>query len=244
MYEVKHAIILAAGMGNRMRPLTLETPKPLIKVNGSRMIDTIIRALHANGVHEIYVVVGYMKEKFSCLKEEYPGIVLIDNPYYDRCNNISSLYMAREYIADSIILDADQIIYSEKAVSKTFERSGYNCVWTKRRTKEWLLTLENGIVAHCSRAGGENGWQLYSISRWTAEDGNRLRKHLETEFEEKKNTQIYWDDIALFCYPEQYRLGIYKMEEGDVVEIDNMEELAALDKDYEKLMRREKDAKN
>lgn len=244
MYEVKQAIIMAAGMGNRMRPLTLETPKPLIKVNGSRMIDTIIRALYVNGIHEIYVVVGYMKEKFFCLKKEYPGIVLIENPYYDRCNNISSLYMAREFIENSIILDADQIIYNEKAVSKKFERSGYNCVWTKQRTKEWMLTMEKGIVTHCSRTGGENGWQLYSISRWTAEDGKRLRKHLETEFAEKKNTQIYWDDIALFCYPEQYQLGINKMEEGDVVEIDNMEELAALDKDYEKLMWGEKDEKN
>ena len=86
MSEVKNAIIMAAGMGNRMQPLTLETPKPLIKVNGSRMIDTSIRALHANGIYEIYVVVGYMKERFSCLEKEYPGIVLIENPYYDRCN--------------------------------------------------------------------------------------------------------------------------------------------------------------
>lgn len=236
MSEVKNAIIMAAGMGNRMLPLTLETPKPLIKVNGSRMIDTSIRALHANGIYEIYVVVGYMKERFSCLEKEYPGIVLIENPYYDRCNNISSLYMAREYIGDSIILDADQMIYNKEVMSKSFERSGYNCTWTARQTKEWLLTVENGIVKRCSRTGGAEGWQLYSISRWTEEDGKKLRKHLETEFEEKKNTQIYWDDIALFCYPEQYRLGIYEMEKGDVVEIDNLEELAALDRDYEKLV--------
>lgn len=236
MHEVKRAVIVAAGEGKRMRPLTLETPKPLIKVNGVRMIDTVIKALYANGIGEIYVVVGYQKEKFFDLGKEYPGIVWIENPYYDRCNNISSLYVAREFIEDAIILDADQIIYNEKVLSKTFRRSGYNCVWTGRETKEWLLGTENGIVTQCSRTGGKDGWQLYSISRWTAEDGKRLRKHLETEFEKEKNTQIYWDDIALFCYPEQYRLGIYEMKEGDAVEVDSIEELAAIDKSYEKFL--------
>ena len=64
-HKAERAIIMAAGKGKRMQPLTLETPKPLIKVNGVRMIDTIIRGLHANGITEIYVVVGYLKEKFS-----------------------------------------------------------------------------------------------------------------------------------------------------------------------------------
>lgn len=241
MYEVKHAIIVAAGMGKRMQPLTLDTPKPLLKVNGVRMIDTVIKALHANGIYEIYVVIGYLKEKFICLEKEYKGTKLIENPYYDRCNNISSLYVAREYIGESMILDADQIIYNEKVLSKAFGRSGYNCIWTKEETKEWLLTTENGIVTSCSRTGGKNGWQLYSISRWTRQDGERLRRHIETEFEKKKNTKVYWDDIALFCYPEQYQLGIYEMEAGDVVEIDSIEELAAMDKSYKTFLEEQKD---
>lgn len=236
LHEVKRAIIVAAGMGKRMRPLTLETPKPLIKVNGIRMIDTVIRGLRANEIKEIYIVVGYMKEKFFMLEKEYSDITLIENPYYESCNNISSLYAAREYIEESVILDADQIIYNEKVLKKTFERSGYNCVWTEQDTKEWLLRTKGGIVTSCSRTGGKGGWQLYSISRWTKEDGRRLRKHIETEFEEKRNTQIYWDDIALFCYPEEYQLGIYKMERGDVLEIDDVEELAETDKSYEKFV--------
>lgn len=237
MYEVKHAIIVAAGMGKRMQPLTFKTPKPLIRVNGVRMIDTVIRALHVNGIYKIYLVVGYLKEQFFCLEKEYPGITLIENPYYDRCNNISSLYVARDMIGGAIILDADQMIYNEKILSKFFERSSYNCVWTGQETKEWLLTVEKGIVMGCSRTGGAGGFQLYSISRWTDRDGERLRKHIEMEFEKKKNTQIYWDDIALFCYPEQYRLGIYEMAKEDVVEIDDIKELAAMDKTYEKFLR-------
>ena len=232
MHKVKHAIIMAAGIGNRMQPVTLKTPKPLVRVNGTRMIDTVIGGLHANGITEIYVVTGYFKEQFACLEKENKGIKLIENPYFDVSNNISSLYAARDYIEDAIILDGDLIIQNADILSPDFDRSGYNAVWTKEYTPEWLLTVKDGIVTGCSRNGGSGGWQLFSISRWSAQDGRRLKRHLELEFEEKKNRQIYWDDVALFCHPEEYKLGIRQMEHGDVLEIDSMEELIRADKSY------------
>ncbi len=232
MNKVKRAVIVAAGAGVRMRPLTLTTPKPLISVNGTRMIDSVIAALHANGITEIYVVIGWLKEAFASLPEQYPGLTLIENPYFDRCNNISSLYLAREHLEDVIILDADQIIFNPEILSPDFERSGYNAIWTDEETSEWLMTVENGVVRSCSRTGGRGGWQLYSISRWSAEDGRRLRRHLEIEFEEKQNRQIYWDDVPMFCYPEEYRLGVRPMRREDVIEIDSLEELAAIDASY------------
>ena len=232
MHTVKRAIIMAAGKGTRMRPVTLTTPKPLVKINGRRMIDTVIEALHKNGITEIYIVVGYLKEQFAVLTKEYNNITLIENPYYDTCNNISSLYVARNFIEDSIILDGDQIIYNEEILTPEFERSGYNAVWTDGETDEWLMTVENGIVTSCSRTGGKNGWQLYSISRWSEEDGKKLKKHLELEFKEKNNRQIYWDDVAMFCHAEEYKLGIGPMKSSDVIEIDNLDELIALDPSY------------
>ena len=232
MHTVKRAIIMAAGKGTRMRPVTLTTPKPLVKINGRRMIDTVIEALHKNGITEIYIVVGYLKEQFAVLTKEYNNITLIENPYYDTCNNISSLYVARNFIEDSIILDGDQIIYNEEILTPDFERSGYNAVWTDGETDEWLMTVENGIVTSCSRTGGKNGWQLYSISRWSEEDGKKLKKHLELEFKEKNNRQIYWDDVAMFCHAEEYKLGISPMKSSDVIEIDNLDELIALDPSY------------
>ena len=220
MHTVKRAVIMAAGEGKRMRPVTLRTPKPLVRVNGVRMIDTAINGLAANGIGEIYVVVGYLKERFSALVRDYPNVVLIENPWYDACNNISSLYAAREHLEDAIILDGDQLIRDPRVLRPEFERSGYNAVWTEAPTEEWLLTVENGVITSCSRTGGRRGWQLFSVSRWSAEDGRRLRRHLELEFEERKNRDIYWDDVALFCHPDEYRLGVFPMEPGAVSEVD------------------------
>ena len=236
MHRIKRAIIMAAGLGKRMKPVTLKTPKPLVVVNGVRIIDTVIEALHENEIYEIYVVVGYLKEQFKSLEIQYPGLKLIENPYYNVCNNIASLYVARNYLEDVIILDGDQIIYNSNILCPEFEKSGYNSVWIEEETNEWLQTVENGIVKACSRNGGKRGWQLYSISRWTAEDGKKLKKHLEIEFEIKMNRQIYWDDIPMFCHFEEYELGIWPMNRTDIIEIDNMAELIAVDNSYEKYL--------
>ena len=98
------------------------------------------------------------------------------------------------------------------------------------------MTVEQGLVTGCSRLGGSRGWQLYSISRWNEEDGRKLRRHLETEFKRKRHRQIYWDDVAMFCYPQEYQLGIYEMKMDDVTEIDSLCELVEIDNSYLKYM--------
>ena len=231
MHKVRRAIIMAAGLGNRMHPVTVSTPKPMVKVNGVRMIDTVLQGLQANGIKEIYVVVGYLKDQFETLVEEY-GVKLIENPLFDSCNNIASLYFAREYLQEAIILDGDQIIYNRDILSPEFEKSGYNAIWTDGQTDEWLMQVRDGKVVSCSRTGGCGGWQLFSISRWTAEDGKRLKRHLELEFEERQNRQIYWDDVPMFCHFEEYDLGVRPMQKDDVIEIDNYSELVAVDPHY------------
>lgn len=243
MPKVERAIIMAAGKGTRLKPLTESIPKPLIKVNGTRMIDSIIDALHQNGIKDIYIVVGYLKEKFYTLTKEYENITLIENPYYDTCNNISSLYVARKYLKNCIILDGDQIINNSNALATDFEHSGYNSVKIESHTDEWLQqTTDDLKVISCSRIGGDKGWQLYSISRWTAADGQRLKKLLEYEFEQKHNHQVYWDDIAMFIYPDKFTLYVRPMSGDDVSEIDNLKELISADKSYNSICRRESNA--
>ncbi len=233
MNIVKRAIIMAAGKGERLHPATLSVPKPLLAVRGVRMIDSIIRALHENGIFEIYVVVGYKKESFAQLPVQNPGLMLVENPWYETCNNISSLYVARQHLSDVVILDGDQLIFNSEVLAPQFERSGYNAVWTDEPTKEWILSRGgNGVVVGCSRTGGLRGWRLVSISRWSVEDGSTLRHFVEEEFE-NGTRDIYWDDVALFCHPESFHLGIRPMSALDTMEIDTMDELIATDPSYE-----------
>lgn len=233
MFKVKRALIMAAGRGSRMNPITLDTPKSLVRVNGVRIIDTVIHALHQNGITEIYVVVGYLKEQFQQLLSDYPDLILVENPHYATCNNISSLYVVRDYLEDAMILDADQLIKNPAVLEPCFERSCYNALWTDTPTDEWLLTVANGIITQCSSTGGEHGWQLFSVSRWSPEDGRRLRCYLEIEFEQKRNYQIFWDDVTLLCYPQAFQLGIHPMKRGDIIALDTLRELAAIDSSYQ-----------
>ena len=235
MNRVKKAIIMAAGKGERLAPVTHDTPKPLVTVNGVRMIDTIIDGLHANGINEIHIVTGYMMERFSELLNKYPDLDLISNQFYTEYNNISSLYVAREHLkhGDCMILDGDLVISDNSVLHAEFERSGYNAIWTEEHTDEWLMQLDDEeYVKSCSRTGGEKGWILFSISRWAEEDARKLGKYLEYEFDHAGNRDLYWDDVALFRHPDKFRLGITPMERGKVVEIDSYEELVQADASY------------
>lgn len=234
MHKAERAVILAAGMGTRLRPLTLTTPKPLIEVGGQRIIDTSIRALRAFGIEEIYVVVGYLKEKFLPLEEEYPGLRLIENPWYDTTNNISSLYAAREHLENAIILEGDQIIRDTSVLAPDFARSGYSCIWSEETTREWFVRAEDGVITSCSPDGGAGGWEIHGISRWSAEDGRRLKGHLEALFERgpAEDKQLFWDAIPLLLYLDQYRPGVTPMDRDSVAEIDSLGELAVYEKKY------------
>ena len=232
MPKVENAIIMAAGLGTRMRPLTNKIPKPLVKVNGQRMIETIITGLHQEGINDITIVTGYLADKFDYLVTKYPGVKLINNPYYQKYNNLSSLYVARNELKNTIILDGDQLINNLDVLDPAFDKSGYAGSWVNEWTDEWIMHPDdNGRVVSCDRDGGQKGYRLYSVSKWTAEDSEKLRKLVEKEFQ-AKNYDIYWDDVSMFKYPDKFDLFVHQVDPGDIVEIDSLDELKAIDSSY------------
>ena len=232
MPKVENAIIMAAGLGTRMRPLTNEIPKPLVKVNGKRMIETIIQGLNKNRITDITIVTGYLADKFDYLANKYSGIKLINNPYYQKYNNLSSLYVARNELKNTIILDGDQLINNLNVLDPQFDKSGYAGSWVNEWTDEWIMHPDdNGRVVFCDRDGGQEGYRLYSVSKWTAEDSKKLRKLVEKEFQ-AKNYDIYWDDVVMFKYPDKFDLFVHQVDPDDIVEIDSLDELKTIDTSY------------
>lgn len=103
---MKNAIILAAGKSSKFAPFTYEKPKGLFCVKGEILIERQIEQLQNAGIKDIYIVVGYMKEKFFYLEQKY-NIKLIINNLFDKKGNLYSLYKAREYLSNTYICCAD-----------------------------------------------------------------------------------------------------------------------------------------
>ena len=109
-YKVKRAVFIVAGFGSRLVPITLNTPKPLVRVKGKRIIDTLLDAVIAQGIEEIYLIRGYLGEQFDQLLYKYPMIKFIENPVYNEANNISSIYFARNLLENAYILEGDLLL--------------------------------------------------------------------------------------------------------------------------------------
>lgn len=232
MNKVKRAIILAAGKGTRMAPLTNTTPKPLIKISGEPIIERTIKVLLSKNINEIYIITGYLADQFDYLKDKF-GITLINNPHYDTCNNISSLFVARKYLTDAIVLEGDIWINNDSIILTEFDYSGYTSIWSDYETSEWLQSVDDAdFMTSCSRTGGKSGWILYGISYWAKKDAIMLSEDIENEFVNKQNTNIYWDDVAIFCYPEKYKLKIKRTDSNSFKEFDCVADIEAYNKHY------------
>ena len=109
-YRTKRVIFLAAGLGSRLRPATINVPKPMVRVHGRPIICSAIEAALKAGIEEIYIVRGYLGECFNQLLEKYPQIRLIDNPEYTTSNNVSSAMQVRHLMQNAYVMEADLLI--------------------------------------------------------------------------------------------------------------------------------------
>lgn len=229
-YRVKRAVFIAAGFGHRLVPITLNTPKPLVRVKGVRMIDTLLDAVLAAGIQEIYVVRGYLGEQFDQLLYKYPMIKFIENPIYNEANNISSALCARHLLQNAYVLEADLVLYNPKLITKYQYCSNYLGVPVDK-TDDWCFATKNRVITKVM-VGGTNCHHMFGISYWSAEDGARLYEDIKTVFEMPGGKERYWDEVSLRYCQERYQVEVRPCSFEDIIEIDNYSDLKRLDKAY------------
>jgi CTP:phosphocholine cytidylyltransferase-like protein len=229
-YRVKRAVFIAAGFGSRLVPITLNTPKPLVRVNGKRMIDTLLDAVVAAGIEEIYIVRGYLGEQFDQLLYKYPMIRFIDNPLYNEANNISSALAARHLLQNAYVFEADLVLYNPKLIQKYQFTSNYLGVPVER-TDDWCLETKNRIITRLC-IGGTNCHHLYGISYWNAADGARLCDDIQRVYDMPGGKERYWDQVPLEYCLSDYRVEVRDCTFEDIIEIDSFSDLKKLDPTY------------
>lgn len=232
-YKVRRAIIIAAGFGSRLAPITLNTPKPLVRVHGVRIIDHLIDACLEAGIEDIYIVRGYLAEQFDQLLYKYPDLKFLENPFYNEANNISSALIAREMLSNAYVFEADLLISNPNIIKKYHYSSEFLAI-KKQRSDDWCFKVKNGIIKE-EKVGGEGDdiWQMVGISYWNEEDGKKLAEDIQAVYSSPGGKERYWEQVPLVYKKENYSVGINECFDDDIVEIDTFNELKAIDKTYD-----------
>lgn len=224
-----NAIILASGLGTRMRPLTDHTPKPLITVLGKPMIESVIDALNEKGIEHIYIVVGYLKEQFEYLAQKYRNVNLIENPDYQTVNNISSVFHARKILllGDTYICEADLYVANPKLFCADLTHSCYFGKYVEGYSNDWVFdTNEKGIITRVGKCGTDL-YNMVGISYFTAADAKILFQKIVETYAHDGYETLFWDDVVNKNLSD-LKLCIRSVDEKDIYEIDTVEELAII----------------
>lgn len=232
-YRVKRAIFLAAGFSARLLPITLNTPKPLVRVKGKRIIEGLLDACLEAGITEIYIVRGYLPDQFDQLLYKYPMIKFMENPIYNESNNISSAMVARYMLSNAYVFEADLLISNPKLIKRYQYNSNILGIKTQR-TDDWCVVVKDGVIVEEKVGGeGDNIWRLMGISYWSEADGHKLSNDLLETYQAPGGKERYWEQVPLLYCKNNYKVEIRECTADDITEIDTFRELKEIDKTYD-----------
>ena len=230
-YRVKRAIIVAAGFGSRMMPATADKPKPMVTVNGVRIIDTLLDALVKVGITDIVVVGGYQFEKLKELLQKYPFIRLLNNTHYESENNISSAIIALDYMRDGCYFCEADLYISNPEVILKYQYSSNILGAYSMETDDWSFKMQDGCVSEYKK-GNTFCYNYYGISYWTPEDCKKLCADWAEVYSAPEGKDLFWEFVPFINKRSNYRVEIRPCRKQDIIEIDNYYELAQLDPMY------------
>lgn len=229
MYKVDNAVIMAAGTASRFAPLSFERPKALIEVKGEVLIERQIRQLQDAGVPEIYIVVGYMSDKFRYLEEKF-GVHIVENPDYNTRNNNASIYAVKDILANSYICSSDNYFLKNPFESEVSE-CYYAAIYADGETKEWCMEYDQNNTITNVTIGGKNSWFMLGHTFWSKEFSQKFVEILLNEYDLPKTANLLWESIYI-DHINELDMKIRKYSSDVIFEFDTLDELRDFDTTY------------
>ena len=232
------AVILAAGTASRLRPLTSNTPKCLLKVNGKTLLERTLDNFISNGITEFLIVTGYLQEMIiDFVKKNYPelNVKFLYNKDFATTNNIYSLYLAEEFACgNNFILSDSDILFSKDIISALLADKNPDVLAMNRHelgeeeikiiSDSERNVLEISKVCSIEKAVGES----VGLEKMSAEYSAALYKELHQMIDNECLSNVFYEKAFERLIPQGHIFKYLDTTDFFSMEIDTME-------DYDKI---------
>ncbi len=225
-YEVKNAIIMAAGLSSRFAPISYEKPKGVLKVRGEVLIERQIHQLMEAGVTDITVVVGYKKEYFFYLAAKY-GVKIVVNPDYATRNNNSTLWCVKDQLDNTYICSSDDY-FTQNPFEHYVFGAYYSATYVAGETNEWCLKEGRGGRITGVEIGGSNSWIMLGHVFFDRKFSKKFVDILEEVYDKPETVDMLWEEIYV-RHIKELSMSIRKYPDGVIYEFDSLDELRQFD---------------
>lgn len=229
---MKNAIILAAGKSTRFAPFTYERPKGLFRVKGEFLIERQIKQFIAAGVKDIYIVVGYMKEKFFFLEQKYPQVHLLINNKFGVKGNLYSLYVARSYLKNTYLSYADYYFENNPFIGDNPDNLSYHaCVFRSGKFNEFSVDYSDADVITHVDLGGHDKMSMVGHAYFNEGFSSRFVQLMEAEINDFRVNSLFWEE---FFERHIFDLTLYMkpFEDTEIMEFNTIDDLRKFDSDF------------
>jgi len=229
------AVILAAGLSKRLRPLTDSTPKCLLKVGGKTILEMTINNILKNGINDFVMVTGYRENMIkNFMSSNFPGldVIYLTNGDYENNNNSYSLWMTKDYVkGDCILLDSD-ILFDFRILSRLLSSKYPDCLAVKRdhilSDEEIKVIIDSSNkILHIGKLlpPEESFGESIGIERFSYSFFNNLGAVLERKIVKENNVNEFYETSFQELYDDGNAMYAVDVSDYKCMEIDFPEDL-------------------